>query len=322
MEPRYWTGLGRTLSPMGFGCWQLAGRYEVDGTPHGWSDIRTADAVGLVHFALDRGIRFFDTAAGYGEGRSEDLLGQALASSAHGADAVVCTKVQLSCGDEAAGRAGPAIRVQVEQALRRLRRGHIDVLLLHNPSDEIDWGEFDRSVLEALRNSGKILTYGVSSRSLLGAERVLDARFGSCIEWSFNLLERRPTARLFPRLRDAGMNFIARSPLARGMIAHGGATDTPTIFRRDDFRSTLPQAWIQWAAASAGKLERLAKTGGLSQLGLRYCLSYPEVSAVIPGMHRRWQVEGLLAAAEAGVLEPDTIAGIAALTEECYPPWK
>jgi aryl-alcohol dehydrogenase-like predicted oxidoreductase len=322
MEPRYWPGLRRTLSPVGFGCWQLAGRYLVDGKPHGWSDIRAADAVALVHFALDRGVRFFDTAAGYGEGRSEDLLGQALASSAHGADAVVCTKVALSSDDEAAGRAGSAIRVQVERALRRLRRSHIDVLLLHNPSDEIDWGQFDHSVLEALRTSGKILAYGVSSRSLRGAERVLDARFGSCIEWTFNLLERRPAAQLFPRLRDAGMAFIARSPLSRGMIAHGGVTASPAAFRRDDFRSTLPHAWVQWAAASAGELERLAGTGGLPQLGLRYCLSYPEVSAIIPGMHQRWQVEGLLAAAEAGVLEPDTLAGIAALTEECYPHWK
>ena len=68
METRHWFGLDRNLNPAGFGCWQLAGRYLVDGKPNGWGEITINDAIDVVHFALDQGIRFFDTAAGYGNG--------------------------------------------------------------------------------------------------------------------------------------------------------------------------------------------------------------------------------------------------------------
>ncbi len=322
MTRRYWYGLDRWIEPAGFGCWQLAGRHEVDGKPHGWIDLSADDAVSLVHFALDRGVRFFDTAAGYGHGRSETILGRALATSIVAQEAIVCTKIALAPRDERAGRTPEDLPAQVEQALRRLRRDHIDLLLLHNPDDAVDWRNFDCSALDALRRCGKILAYGVSSRSLGGAERVLEAGFGSCIEWAFNLLERRPADRLFPRLREARMNFIARSPLSRGLIPRGQGEAAPAIFAATDFRSTLPAAWIEWAILSAARFEPLADENGLPHLALRYCLSFPDVSAVIPGMHQRRQVEGLVAAAEAGPLDAATMAQISALSEECYPPWK
>lgn len=322
MEKRYWHGLGRFANPAGFGCWQLAGRYSVDGKPNGWSDITGYDAVRLVHGALDHGICFFDTAAGYGAGRSEQLLGQALASSAFGRDSIVCTKAVLSKDEAGAARAGPQLMARVEESLRRLRRSHVDILLLHGPPDDVDWPNFDRSVLDALKASGKIITYGVSSQSLAGAERVLDAGFGTCIEWSFNLLERRPARLIFSRLSAARINFIARSPLARGLLTPGGATRDASGFSPGDFRSTLPDDWIGWAARSAREIlttQDLAE--GLTKTALRYCLSYDEVTAVIPGMHKRDQVEDLVSAAKAGRLAPELLERLTANTEECYPPW-
>lgn len=322
MKTRYWHGLGRFANPAGFGCWQLAGRYRVDGKPHGWSEITGADAVRLVHRALDHGIRFFDTAAGYGAGRSERLLGRALASSPFGSDAIVCTKAALSEEEVGAARAGPQLAARVEGSLRRLGRGHVDLLLLHGPPDDTDWPNFDRSVLEALKASGKILAFGVSSQSLSGAERVLDAGFGTCIEWSFSLLERRPARSLFPRLGAARMDFIARSPLARGLLTPAGGARDASGFSPDDFRSTLPTDWIAWAARSArGMLGRNDLADGLARTALRYCLSYDEVTAVIPGMHRGDQVEDLVRAAEAGRLAPDLLARLTAGIDECYPPW-
>jgi aryl-alcohol dehydrogenase-like predicted oxidoreductase len=106
----------------------------VDGRPHGWADI-TAEAVGLVHYARDRGILFFDKAAAHGHGRSETLLGQALASSAAGRSAVVCTKVSLLSVESAQSCPGSGLKAQAEGSLRRLQRDHIDVLLLHGPPD-------------------------------------------------------------------------------------------------------------------------------------------------------------------------------------------
>jgi aryl-alcohol dehydrogenase-like predicted oxidoreductase len=322
VEGRYWYGLDRIANPAGFGCWQLAGRYSVDGKPHGWSDISMGDAVRLVHRALDHGICFFDTAAAYGKGRSEQLLGQALASSALGAESIVCTKGALSAEEEEAALAGPHLVAEVEASLRRLRRSHIDILLLHGPPDDLDWRNFDRSGLDALVAAGKIITYGISSRSLAGAERVLDAAFGSCIEWTFNLLERRPARLVFPRLAAARTNFIARSPLARGLLTQEGASRDELGFAPADFRSTLPADWIGWSARSARQL--LATdllNGNLSETALRYCLSYEEVTAVIPGMHKPEQVERLVRAAQAGALEPEFLDRLTSAVEECYPLW-
>jgi aryl-alcohol dehydrogenase-like predicted oxidoreductase len=210
----------------------------------------------------------------------------------------------------------------VEASLRRLRRSHIDILLLHGPPDEMDWRNFDRSALDALAASGKIVTYGISSRSLTGAERVLDAGFGSCIEWSFNLLERRPERLLFPRLASARTNFIARSPLSRGLLTQAGATRDQTDFSPADFRSTLPGDWIEWSARSAAKLLAADLPGAaLSETALRYCLSFDEVTAVIPGMHGPEQVESLRRSARAGRLPPEQSARLTCAVEECYPPW-
>ncbi|HEY0414378.1 MAG TPA: aldo/keto reductase [Allosphingosinicella sp.] len=319
MEPRYWYGLDRASSPIGFGCWQLAGRYALDGVPQGWTDIEAGEAIDLVHFALDHGIRFFDTAADYGDGRSETLLGEALASSPAGAGAIVCTKAALTPDEAEAGRLGPRFARAVEASLRRLRRDRIDILLLHNPPDFVDWRDFDRTLLDDLRTSGKILTYGVSSRSLGGAERVLEAGFGTCIEWALNLLERRPVRRLFPGLAAARMNFIARSPLSRGLVVPRSG---PVVFSGEDFRSTLPQAWVEWAAAAAASLSPLAEEhGGSARFALRYGLSFAETSALIPGLHRRRHVRDLLDAAEAGPLDAATLARIEAAVGPCYPPW-
>jgi aryl-alcohol dehydrogenase-like predicted oxidoreductase len=84
----------------------------------------------------------------------------------------------------------------------------------------------------------------------------------------------------------------------------------------------LPGDWIDWSAAAADRLAPLGEgAGGLPALALRYCLSYPEVSAVIPGMHQRAQVEDLLAAAAAGPLDAAVLAQIGDFAEPCYPLW-
>jgi aryl-alcohol dehydrogenase-like predicted oxidoreductase len=105
------------------------------------------------------------------------------------------------------------------------------------------------------------------------------------------------------------------------LTQRGGGADG-TAFQDNDFRSRLPRGWVHWSAAAAGRLApAAAEVGGLPLLALRYCLSFPEVSAVIPGMHKQRHVEDLLAAKACGPLAPDLLARIDTLVERCYPAW-
>jgi len=316
---RYWHGLGRWEDPMGFGCWQIAGEHYVDGKPHGWGRVEERDAIALVHAALDNGIRFFDTAAAYGEGRSEEILGEALSESTHGREAIICTKISP--------RFTPDLRAldlsfigQVEDALRRLRRDRIDVLLLHNPPDAIDWKGFDRSLLDWLRERGRIASYGVSCVSFRGVVNVAEACFGTCVEWVLHLLERRMIDML-PRLQEAGIDFIARSPLSRGLFSakrlHG-----PVTFGRSDFRSSLRADWIRWTMDAIGRLELSPREQeNISRIALRYCLDLPGVSAVIPGIRTMDQLIAYLEITSGELMNEDFIARLNARTAPFFPPW-
>ena len=158
-------------------------------------------------------------------------------------------KIALSEGEETCQRLAEDFYSRVEHSLRRLRRDHIDILLLHNPSDRLDWRTFEPTILENLKSSGKILTYGVSCRSFQSVQAVLDGAFGTCIEWVFNIFERRPVAQIFPTLSIRRVNFIARSPLSRGLISPRFAEGHDVTFDSEEFRSTLPRIGLSGRSA-------------------------------------------------------------------------
>lgn len=311
---RRWNALDRELPVLGLGCWQLGGTTPGASKANSWGAMTAEHAAAIVHAALEGGIRFFDTAAGYG--RSEEFLGQALATTTLGKEAVVCTKVPLAPDGQLND-----LPQQVEAALQRLQRNHLDILLLHGPPDDLDWHNYDRSALDALVRAGKVLAYGVSSRSLKGARNVVDARFGSVVEWVYNMLERRPESELFPAMHAAGMDFIARSPLNRGLLStrgHSAAWEYPST----DFRSTIPAELIAWARASVDRLELPPATlAQLATYALRFSIALPNVQAVIPGTTDLRNLHELLRAAEAPALPSEDLARISALIEPCYPPW-
>jgi aryl-alcohol dehydrogenase-like predicted oxidoreductase len=321
MEPRYWYGLDQWINPLGFGCWQLIGEYYKNNKPHGWGDIDRNQAVHLIHHALENGIQFFDTAAGYGDGKSETILGEALSSSSFDKEAVVCTKIPLTGNDIQSGQLEEDFKEKVETSLKRLKLDRIDVLLLHNPPDDLDWYNFDYSKLEDLIKQGKIGTYGVSARSLEGAENVINSNFGTCLEWVFNFLERRPIDRIFPKLSQKKMNFIGRSPLARGLIKSKYLQSDPE-FAGNDFRSTLNQEWIKWVLGSIRNIGNTAeKLEDLSKLALRYCISYEGLSVFIPGFKKIDQLESALNAVEEGKLSEEFLQIIEDKSDKAFPGW-
>ena len=135
--------LGRSgieVSAVGMGCWAIGGRWTYLGSPAGWGEIDDAESIRAIHAALDMGVNFFDTAANYGCGHSERILGRAVKDRRN--QVVIATKfghlvdetakdVTLYDGDEEGGEIVRHIRADCDASLRRLDSDYIDVYQLH-----------------------------------------------------------------------------------------------------------------------------------------------------------------------------------------------
>ena len=316
------------IGRLGLGTWQLGGPAWVGDKPTGWGAVDEAQAVRAVHRALNEGIRFIDTADSYGNGQAETLVSQALASYSGALGTLpvaICTKFgnrRDATGQPVQDYSPTYLTAAVDASLRRLQRDHLDVLLLHSPPDNFDWGTYDPAPFDALVQAGKVGAYGVSSRSVYGASRVMDARFGSVLEVIYNALDRRAEAVLFDRPDAAAYRFIARVPLASGFLNATYLTHDP-VFPPDQYRHYLPARDRDYLLHSTRQLAFLNDLdGGISASALRFCLSHPAVAVVIPGMRSEAQVTQLARAARLGTLPADVLDQIKRAVPDVPPHWK
>lgn len=322
MQFRPFPPLSTRVSVIGFGTWAMGGESTLGGKQLGWGQTDRPEAERAVRRAVAGGINFYDTADIYGNGTSESLLGEWLHQDK---DVLICTK--FGNREDASGRVvqdfGAAwLTASVESSLRRLRRERLDVFLLHSPPDDFDWSQYDPAPLLALRDQGKIGCFGVSCRSVKGAQNVLRSRFGSVLELIYNALDRRAAETVLPEASRAGYAVVARVPLASGFLA-GQYDENPASFSATDYRSTLAPAEVQWRARSSRGLSFLADLpGGMAVSALRFSLSAPEIATVIPGMRRCAHVEKNLLASEHGPLDPASLKLIQEAVPHVYKGWE
>jgi aryl-alcohol dehydrogenase-like predicted oxidoreductase len=314
--------LGRTgwdISEIAFGGWQLGGE---------WGQVDDEASIATLLHAFSRGVNFVDTAEYYGEGHSEEVIGEALRRW-DGDKVYVATKVRPvqwptpSEDDPQMRGRYPEwyVRQNVEDSLKRLGVDRIDLFQLHGwfPQGvtQLDWLE----VLLALRQEGKVDRIGVSIRDYRPEDGVDLARFGlvDSLQVVFNMFEQRPRLDLFPAGAEGGSGFIARVPFDSGsLIGHWRAdtyaswpeTSVPAwLFRGDRFQETL------------GRVERLKELcapyySTLAEAAMRYALSSREVSTVIPGMLTPAEVDMNVAYSDA---EPFPAELLAALEQHGWP---
>ena len=276
--------LGRTgllVSEIGFGTWGLGGR-TAGATSYGPTD----DAVSrqALEAALDNGINFFDTSNVYGNGHSEELLGEAFRRRRD--EIVIATKAGwISYGREDYTAVG--LRRSLEGSLRRLATDHVDLLQLHNATIETFTRNPDLLPLFGdLEREGKIRSWGISARAPSDALALLAALDIPVVQANLNLMDQRAVrCGLLGICERRQIGFIARTPLCFGML--GGKVDAATSFDPSDHRSRWPREQIQrWIEGSRLFVEAAAARDSQTraQIALRYCLSHPAVSTVIPGM--------------------------------------
>ncbi len=309
---------------IGLGTWQFGGPNMQNGKPTGWGAVDEAEAIQTVHAALEQGVRFFDTADSYGAGQSERILGRALVAKPT-SDVVICTKFgnrPMPDGTTTPDFSADYLVQAVDASLQRLGRETLEVLLLHSPPDNFNWTNYDTEPFEQLVRAGKIGRYGVSSKSVYGARRVMDAGFGSALEIIYNALDRRAETVVFNAPEAANYFFVGRVPLASGFLNPVYLNQQPT-FAHDDYRHNLPDRDRNWLIDSVRRLAFLDELpGGLATSALRFALSHPVVAAIIPGARHADQVTANCAAEALGPLPNDIIDQIHQAVPDVPDHWK
>ncbi|MCL6457396.1 MAG: aldo/keto reductase [Gorillibacterium sp.] len=294
MKKRLYGPTGKYVSEIGFGAWQLGNKKD-------WDGMEDADSIALVHEALDKGINFFDSSPNYGLGKSEELLGKALKNKR--SEAIINTKF----GHTAEGKtdySADQIRASVEQSLKRLQTDYLDSILIHNPPfDYLDGRYGHYQVLEDLKAEGKILTYGASVDSSRDMLELIDKTNIGVMEVMFNIFYQE-TAAAFKLAQEKNIALIIKVPLDSGWLS--GKYNSESTFTGVRSRWT-PEIISQRSAL----LERIKfitdQETSMTTAALRFILSYPEISTVIPGVRNIAQLNENVAASDAVMPEEHVI---------------
>lgn len=287
MNLRPFGNTGMNVSEIGLGAWQLA-------NPD-WGVNDRSEALKIVQKSLEAGCNFFDTAPGYGDGKSEELLGAGLKSVRR--DVILCTKFSYYNAQGEREWQAQHVRPVLEGSFKRLQTDYVDILLLHNPPRELMDGNVSAELyaeLEKLKTEGKIREYGVSLDWRVELETVLDTTKSNAAEVFFNALYQE-TLPAFEKAQARGMGLIIKVPLDSGWLSGRYRGN----HKFDDIRSRWSPEVLARRSDLVEKFATLVPEGtSMAQAALQFVLAQPEVSTVIPGAKTVAQALDNFAAAE------------------------
>ena len=318
MEYRILGKSGLRVSEIGYGCWPIGG---------GWGARDDEADIASLRRAHELGVTFFDTAMGYGGGRSEELLGRAFRENRQ--KVVMATKI----GPKAAPNL-PADEVYpadwviqcTEDSLRRLGTGYVDVQQIHCWRDHFTEAPGWYEAMLRLREQGKIRSIGVSAEDWEwnGSIRIAESGKIDSVQAIYNLFDQEPQEKLLPAALQHGVGIIVRVPLFEGLLA--GNTRPGHMFVEGDWRARFLRP--ERLAAASPRLDALEvflddECPTLAALSLRFCLSHPAVSTVIVGMRNPRHVQANCAVSDDHLLSE---ARLRQLKEHAFPhgwvyPW-
>ena len=307
--------LGRTgwkVSTVSFGAWAIGGS---------WGSVDDAEALAALHRALDLGVNFFDTADVYGDGRSERLLARLRRERRE--PFYVATKAGRRLQPHAA-EGYRDLTAFVERSLRNLETEAIDLLQLHCPPTPVYYMPEVFGALDDLVRAGKLRHYGVSVEKVEEGIKAMDFPGVQSVQVIYNLFRQRAAEVLLPLAAQRRVGVLARLPLSSGMLsgkltAHSQfSADDHRLFNREGAAFDRGETFsgLDYAAglAAVDALRPLVPAGqAMAQLALRWILMHPAITCTIPGARRVDQVQDNVAAADLPALNPETLAGIAAV---------
>ena len=305
----YYRSFGKSdlmTSAIGFGGWPM-GRGQ-------YGDFDENEVVHAVHAAIDYGITLFDTAAVYGWGEGERLLGKALKGKRE--KVVLVSKGGLEMeglhGAEIDDSSREYLTSGLEDSLRRLNTDYLDLYLIHEPDTSRPFSE-PMEAFADFQRQGKIRYGGVSNFSAEQMEECLETFPIICNQVGYHLFDFRPEAETFPFCQQQGVGLMAFGSLAHGLLT--GTMTPDTRFGDDDWRRDRPifgqplfegdhflrnlqkVEALKEVAASKGKT--------VAQLALAWVLSNPVISVALVGIKRPSELEENVGAADWVITEPE-----------------
>ena len=288
MEYRKFGPTDLTVSALGFGCYDAAGG--------GYGDKMAA----AVQQAVDLGITCFDTAAGYGNGESERMLGKALGPRRK--KVVVVTKCGVNYAGRPKGRDSrrESILASVDNSLQRLQTDYIDVMLVHLPDVNTPFDE-TMGALDTAVQQGKVRAVGVFCFTLEQLKECEQARRVDVVQYIYHMFDRRMAHEIFPHCLQQGMGVMAHASMGFGILAGAYAEDQN--FGDNDFRATggnpdmvvgiYDKDAFQRNVRLVNDLKPIAENRGktMPQLALRWVLSHPAISVALVGTLNTQQLE-------------------------------
>ena len=303
--------LGRTgleVSEVGYGAWGIG--------KDAWIGAEDDESLSALNRAIDLGLNFIDTALAYGEGHSERLVGQVVKEREE--TVYVATKIPPK------NRIWPApsglhpdevfpgdyVKECTETSMRNFGFEAIDVQQFHVWSDEWvgrgDWLE----AVEELKGEGKIRFFGVSINDHQpgNAVKLIETGVVDTVQVIYNVFDQSPEEELFPACQEHDVGVIVRVPFDEGALT--GRITTDTTFDEDDFRNDYFRGERKQEVYDRVRVivsELGASEDEIAEIALRYVLSHPAVSTVIPGMRSVRNVERNMAVGDGKGLPEDQV---------------
>ncbi len=312
MELRQLGNSDLRITPLGFGTWTISG----SGWEYGWGGTDDRESITAIQTALDLGMNWIDTAAVYGAGHSEELVGQALAGRRE--QPYVFTKCgrQVNTQGKVYGSLrADSIRRELEGSLRRLRREAVDLYQIHWPDPEAEIEE-GWSELAKLQREGKVRWIGVSNFNHEQLERVRPIAPITSLQPPYSMLRRGIESAVLPYCRQHGIGVIAYSPLLSGMLSGGMTRARAQHLPADDWRSRNLEFQEPRLSRNLELVEHLRQIGARhgrspAEVALAWVLRRPEVTGAIVGARRAGQLQDVIGAM-AFRLEPPEVEEVEA----------
>ena len=308
MQTRHLGNSELQITPIGIGAWAMGGGEWA----FAWGKQDDDASIAAIHTALDAGVNWIDTAAVYGLGHSEEVVGRAI--SGRSDRPYVFTKCSLVWNEQ--GEIGhslkaASVRRELEASLRRLKLDVIDLYQIHWPDPEPDIEEGWKTLAE-LQKEGKVRYIGVSNFNVAQMKRIEKIAPITSLQPNYNIVTRDIERETLPFCRDRNIGVIVYSPMKSGLLTGKMTRERIASLPRDDFRPRTPSFQEPLLSRNLGLVEVLRaiakrhdRTPG--ELAIAWTLRDPVVTGAIVGMRSAEQAKQIVRSAEFRLSEDEII---------------
>jgi aryl-alcohol dehydrogenase-like predicted oxidoreductase len=311
--------LGQTdlrITPIGIGAWAIGGgKWEFT-----WGHQDDAESVAAIHAGLDHGLNWIDTAAVYGLGHSETVVGWAIKGLAKRPYVFTkCSLVWDKSGKITHNLQAASIRQEAESSLKRLKIDTIDLYQIHWPawhggSDSASPGSIEEAVfaMAKLKAEGKIRHVGVSNFDAEQMQRALDVAPIASLQPPYSLVATEVESSILPFALKHRIGVIVYSPMASGMLSGAMTRERIARLPEDDWRKRSPNFQEPLLSRNLRLVEILRAIGKRrnatpGEVAIAWTLRNPAVTGAIIGVRNAEQVSGIAGAADVNLSAEDVL---------------